>query len=164
MLGAEVPASWPPGEYDHSAMEFFRERLIESGAAAAGWYGWYAIRVADSRAARTLVGAGGYFGPASPQGAVEIGYSVAPEWHRNGFAREIVRMLVEHAFDHEAINLIAAHTAEANIGSVRALERNGFRRHGLGRDPETIRFELACNEERSNSGASSTSGSSGSSD
>lgn len=143
MLGAEIPSSWPPGEYDRSAMEYFSERMNEGGDAAAGWYGWYAIRPADEVVPRTLVGAGGYFGPADPEGTLEIGYSIAPEWERRGYAGEIVRMLVEHAFDHDQIKLIIAHTRESNIGSVRALERNAFHRHGLGRDPELLRFELS---------------------
>ncbi len=140
-LEVHVPSSWPPGEYDRSAMEFFREQMIAGGDAVSGWYGWYAIRPEDDLVPRTLVGGGGYFGPANSDGVVEIGYSMTPEWERRGYAAEIIRMLVSNAFEQAQVTLIIAHTTEVNLGSVRALERNGFLRHGPGRDPGTVRLE-----------------------
>src|SRR5687767_15036599 len=76
LLDAAVPDSWPPGEYDIDAIRFFRERLIEEGAAAEGWYGWYAVADGSAGERRRLVGAAGYFGPPDDEGVVEIGYSV----------------------------------------------------------------------------------------
>ena len=58
LLGAEIPTSWPPGEYDRSAMEFFRARLSESGEAV-GWYGWYAIHRPVEGDGAVVIGAGG---------------------------------------------------------------------------------------------------------
>ena len=36
MLGIDVPAGWPPGEYDRAAQEFFRDRMEELGPAGGG--------------------------------------------------------------------------------------------------------------------------------
>jgi RimJ/RimL family protein N-acetyltransferase len=141
LLGAEVSDDWPTGEYDRDAMEFFRERLEEGGEAAAGWYGWYAVRAADADGPRALVGAGGYFGPPDDDGRVEIGYSVLPGWQRRGYASEIVRALVAQAFSFPQVRLVVAHTTAANTASVAVLARSGFVQAGSGADPETIRFE-----------------------
>jgi len=141
LLGAVVSTEWPTGEYDRDAMEFFRERLEEGGAEVEGWYGWYAVRPADSESPRALVGAGGYFGPPDKEGTVEIGYSVLPEWQRRGYASEIVRMLVEHAFMFPSVERIIAHTTEENPASIAVLLRSGFQAAGRGQEAGTLRFE-----------------------
>ena len=100
-----MPASWPPGEYDRDAQEFFLERLQSSGGAGTGWYGWYAICGDDSwrsgfsrsqQASSSLVGAGGFFGPPDDTGVVEVGFSLWPECTGQGFATEMVTALVSH--------------------------------------------------------------------
>ena len=141
LLGAAVSTEWPTGEYDRDAMEFFRARLEEGGEEVEGWYGWYAVREADSDGPRALVGAGGYLGPPDGEGTVEIGYSVLPEWQRRGYASEIVRMLVEHAFTFSKVERVIAHTTEANPGSISVLLRCGFHAEGTGREAGTLRFE-----------------------
>jgi [ribosomal protein S5]-alanine N-acetyltransferase len=141
MLNAMVSTEWPTGEYDRDAMEFFRARLDEGGEQAEGWYGWYAVRAADSEGPRTLVGAGGYFGPPDTEGTVEVGYSVLPRWQRRGYASEIVQTLVQHAFTFPTVERIIAHTTEANPASIAVLLRCGFHRAGAGREPGTLRFE-----------------------
>jgi ribosomal-protein-alanine N-acetyltransferase len=142
LLGAEVLPSWPPGEYDRHAIEFFRDRLTEGGEAVAPWYVWYAIQPATPGCPATLVACGGYFGPPSPDGTVEIGYSVVPEWRRHGFATELVQALTKRAFDDMAVRRILAETTVENAASLRVLGRCGFRRMGTGREPHYDRFQL----------------------
>ncbi|HWS72023.1 MAG TPA: GNAT family N-acetyltransferase [Thermoanaerobaculia bacterium] len=130
MLHATVPASWPPGEYDRDAMAFFRERYLEEREAAVGWYGWYAIdRDGDGGDAAQLIGAGGYFGP-PVDGRVEIGYSIAPEFRRRGYATELVDALVTRAFAIDGIDTVVAHTTHANQGSLGVLAKCGFAEAG----------------------------------
>jgi ribosomal-protein-alanine N-acetyltransferase len=143
LLGTMVSDAWPTGEYDRDAMEFFRARLEEGGEEVEGWYGWYAVRVADSESPPTLVGAGGYFGPPDTDGTVEIGYSVLPEWQRRGYASEMVHMLVEHAFTFAHVERVIAHTTEANPASISVLLRCGFYAAGAGREFGTLRFECS---------------------
>jgi [ribosomal protein S5]-alanine N-acetyltransferase len=143
LLDAEVSSEWPTGEYDRDAMEFFRGRLEEGGAAVEGWYGWYAVRNADAERGRALVGAGGYFGPPDSEGVVEIGYSILPEWQRQGYASEIARALVRHAFTFAAVKRVIAHTAEANAASIAVLVRCGFENKGAGQEAGTLRFECS---------------------
>lgn len=120
-LGASVPASWPPGEYDRGAIEFFRDRML-ADPESVGWYGWYAIDRANS----IVVGAAGYLGPPNDRGCVEIGYSIAPEFTSRGFATEIVRALVTHALAGELVWRVIAHTHRENEASSKVLERCGF--------------------------------------
>ena len=128
LLGAEIPPSWPPGEYDRGAQEFFLARLVESGSEAVGWFGWYAVRRADSLHVATVVGAAGYFGPPSEEGVVEIGYSTCPEWRGRGYATEMARALVEHAAAYPHVTRVVARTNSDNAASVAVLESCGFTR------------------------------------
>ncbi|EQD28216.1 hypothetical protein B1B_18951, partial [mine drainage metagenome] len=56
LFRAPVPLSWPPGEYDRAAAEFFREPL-RAHPDAIGWFGWYAMRHATASAPALQVGA-----------------------------------------------------------------------------------------------------------
>jgi ribosomal-protein-alanine N-acetyltransferase len=147
LLNAVVSPEWPTGEYDRDAMEFFRARLEEGGEAVEGWYGWYAVREADREGPRALVGGAGYFGPPGgppgSEGTVEVGYSVLPQWQRRGYASEMVRTLVEHAFTFAEVERIIAHTTEANPASIAVLLRCGFHSVGAGQEIGTLRFERA---------------------
>ncbi|NJD19183.1 MAG: GNAT family N-acetyltransferase [Gemmatimonadetes bacterium] len=140
LLGAAVPESWPPGEYDEFTQRFFLARLVAHGKRAIGWYGWYAIRDAAEGVPATLVAIGGYYGPPSPEGVVEIGYSVCPEWRGRGYATECVQALMAHALQQEHVTRILAHAFEANPASVKVLERCGFARVGPGAEPGVFRF------------------------
>jgi len=140
LLGAAVPASWPPGEYDRSAMEFFRDRLSESRDAV-GWYGWYAIHRPTGDKVGVVIGAAGYLGPPDPAGAVEVGYSIAPEFQARAFATEIVQALVSRAFSVPEVVRVIAHAQEANVGSLKVLERCGFTRVGAGGDAGAVEYE-----------------------
>lgn len=141
LLNATVSSAWPTGEYDRDAMEFFRTCFEQGGDAVIGWYGWYAIRDADGESPRTLIGAGGYFGPPDADGTVEIGYSILPEWQRRGYASAMVDALVEHARALHNVARAIAHTTPENAASVAVLRRCGFLAAGAGRESGTIRFE-----------------------
>jgi RimJ/RimL family protein N-acetyltransferase len=140
LLGADVPASWPPGEYDRGAQEYFLARSEEGGDAVVGWLGWYAVRDADDVSPATVVGAGGYFGPPSPDGIVEIGYSMTPEWRGHGYAGELATALVARAMALPGVRSVVAHTSDANPASIAVLTRAGFVREGPGAEPGSVRF------------------------
>ncbi len=124
-LFADVPADWPPGEYDADAMEYFLEQLETRGAEAAGWLGWYAVAHATESRPATLVGSGGFMGPPDGEGMVEIGYSVSEHWRGQGFATEMVSAFVDRARD-AGVRRVTARTTASNPPSIAVLERNGF--------------------------------------
>ena len=145
VLGALVPDEWPPGEYDRPAIEHFRSRLIERPDDA-GWSVWYALLRSGGLEAASVVGAGGFFGPPNAEGVVEIGYSIMPAFTGRGYATELVRALVEHAFQSGRVTRVVAHTTRDNIGSVRVLEKAGFGFVGPGQEVGTIEYGLKSPE------------------
>ncbi len=139
LLDATVPDGWPPGEYDRPAIEFFRARLTQHPECL-GWYSWYAIERDPEGKKGRLAGAGGYFGPPTADGSVEIGYSIMPEFRGRGLAGELAHALGERAFTTTGVTHVLAHTRPENLASVRVLERCGFRPAGPGREEGSIRF------------------------
>ena len=131
LLGAVLPADWPPGEYDEEAMRFFLDQLTAGGRTAAGWYGWYAIRKATAEEPATLVGAGGFMGPPDASGTAEIGYSIATDWRGQGLATELVSGLIEQAAHTGMVRCLVAHTNPDNPASQQVLLLNGFQTTGL---------------------------------
>jgi RimJ/RimL family protein N-acetyltransferase len=73
----------------------------------------------------TLVGWGGFKGPPA-DGAVELGYSVAPEFRRRGIASTAVAQMLDEAFADEGVEAVLAHTLPEAGPSVRVLEKAGF--------------------------------------
>lgn len=130
LLNAAVEPGWPPGEYDRNAQEFFRERLLEGGPAAIGWYSWYAIRREGHGGPDVLAGAGGYFGPPDGEGEVEIGFSVMPAWRGLGFATEMAEALIFNAFADPRVFRVVARMEPRNSASRRVLEKCRFRCSG----------------------------------
>ena len=126
LLGVDVPASWPPGEYDSDAIVYFLSQYEIRGPAAIGWYGWYAVRRAQAESAAQLVGAGGYFGPPSADGTVEIGYSIVDETRGEGYATELALALTNRALRHPGVRRVIAHVAVDNVASHKVLHRAGF--------------------------------------
>lgn len=141
VLGAEVPEDWPPGEYDLSAIRYFRDHLA-ADPDAADWLSWYVMLRPVGSERPTLVAAAGFFGPPDARGSVEIGYSVVPAFSGQGFATEIVRALADHAFATGRVRRIVAHTTAGNSGSVKVLDRAGFAFVGPGRDAGTVEYVM----------------------
>ena len=120
----------------------------------AGWLVWFVIladeassvrphRFAAGRAhERILVGTCGFKGRPSPDGVVELGYSVLPEFQSRGFATEAISALLDWAFIHRSVSAAIAQTRPENAPSVRALEKNGFRPDGAGREEGMALYRL----------------------
>ena len=142
LLGAAMPADWPPGEYDRAAMEYTLAQLTAGGRTAAGWYGWYALRKATNDTPRTLVGTGGFVGPPDAAGVAEIRYSIAADWRGQGLGTELVAGLVQHAATTGVVRQLVAHTDAENQPAQRVLLGNGFAPSGPAADGR-LRFERA---------------------
>jgi [ribosomal protein S5]-alanine N-acetyltransferase len=62
-----------------------------------------------------------------------LGYFVGQDHNGKGFATEAVRLAVDHGFDHLALHRVQAAVMLDNPGSMRVLEKSGFRREGIAR-------------------------------
>ena len=130
LLGAALPASWPPAEYDRAAQEYYFEQLTAGGRDAAGWHNWYVLRKADATAPRTLVGAGSFAGPPDAAGTAEISCSVAAEWCGQGLGTELVAGLVQQAAATGMVRQLVAHTTAHNPAALQLLLHNDFAPEG----------------------------------
>ena len=134
MLGAVVPADWPP-ESAADAVPWFLEQLEIDPIGRARWLAYYGI--AENG---VLVGGAGFKGP-PVDGMVETGYSVLPAHQRQGYATEMVGALVEWAMAQPGVLRVIADTDENNAPSLRLLSNLGFVAIGAGAEPGCIRFE-----------------------
>jgi RimJ/RimL family protein N-acetyltransferase len=70
-----------------------------------------------------------------------IGYTLAAEHQRQGYATEAVRAVVDWLFTVRKVHRVAATIDPANLPSARVLERNGFRYIGTARSAALVRGE-----------------------
>ena len=143
LLDAEVPPSWPPGEYDRDAISYFLSQYELRGADAVGWYGWYAVLKPEAPRKAQLVGAGGYFGPPSADGTVEIGYSIVDEVRGQGYGTELATGAGRPRVAGQQVRRVIAHVAPDNVASHVVLKRAGFHFAGAGMSGK-LRFERAA--------------------
>ena len=145
-LGIVVPAAWPPNLFDADAIRFMLP-LVASAPDAARW-GFHYVILRRDRLPGIAIGAGGFKGPPTNDGEVEIGYSILPEFQGQGFAAEAVAGWLESAFADPRISNVVAHTLESLSPSIRVLQRAGFTFAGSAHDEgapagETVvRYEL----------------------
>ena len=140
-LAARVPPTWPHEFLDDAALQFMESRLLKAPQDAEWWMHFVLLKEPDG--GRTLVGSGGYKGPPSPDGTVEIGYGLVSDFRGRGLATEAARALVRRAFDFPEVRRVIAETLPALPSSIAVLRRCGFLRvEEPASEPEVIRFEV----------------------
>lgn len=88
---------------------------------------WAKVRADDALVARTIVADGmvaGNIGSWQDDGQQLIGYWVGREWWGRGVATQALALFVEEV----SVRPLYAHVAVHNVGSIRVLEKCGFRR------------------------------------
>jgi ribosomal-protein-alanine N-acetyltransferase len=119
-LGCDVARGW---EVFPGSLRRVRDAVADAGSARWG------TRLFLLDEPPTLVGWGGFKGEPR-DGAVELGYAIAPAWEGRGLASAAVRELVREAFATPDVRTVLAHTLVGPSGSVRVLEKTGFVRDG----------------------------------
>lgn len=56
----------------------------------------------------------------------EIGFTIAPQYQRHGYASEAASALLERLFKHQGATSVTANTDSRNVASIRTLEALGF--------------------------------------
>lgn len=119
LLGVTLPDSWP----------HFPEAYLPPDPAAptahAPPHGWSSYLFIHQQAG-VLVGSGGFKGPPGPSGTVEIGYEIATEYWNQGYASEATQGMLAHAFAHEAVRAVMAHTLAQTNASTSVLKKVGM--------------------------------------
>jgi len=135
LLHARIPESWPPEHWEPHVFEFIAEQF-RTAPHTVGWNRYMILRGAEP----VMVGALGGF-PRSKDEA-EVGYSILPEWQKQGLATEGLRALIGEIFEQPEVETISAQTFPSLPASIRVLEKCGFMPAGNGDDEGTIRFRL----------------------
>jgi [ribosomal protein S5]-alanine N-acetyltransferase len=95
-------------------------------------HGFGVVHVASAQ----TIGAGGFKGPADPDGAAEIAYGIVPEYQGRGYATEVAAALVDFAVKSGCVRIARAHTLPEKNPSTRVLTKCGFEFVGEVVDPE----------------------------
>lgn len=73
-----------------------------------------------------VVGHAGFHGPPDERGMVEIGYAVAPEFRRRGYARATLTELLRRAAGEPAVTTVRATISPDNAASLSTIAGFGF--------------------------------------
>ena len=138
-LGARVPPTWPPEFLDPPALEFTRDRLVETPGDREWWMYFVVLPTSGER---VLIGSAGYKGRPTGDGTVEVGYGIVTDHRRQGYASEATRGLVARAFRLPEVRRVIAETLPELTPSIGVLRKSGFELIGEGSEPGVIRFEL----------------------
>lgn len=82
-------------------------------------------RVAVRKGTRQVIGRAGFHAPPDAEGMVEIGYSVAPDFRRQGFATEMARGLMAWGAAQGATRCLASVRPD-NVASLATIDKLGF--------------------------------------
>ena len=107
-----------------------RLEQIEQDPVSAEWIARAAV--ADG----VVVGHGGFHGPPDTDGVVEVAYSVDPRHRRRGFAKAMLRSLLDRADADASVTAVRASIRPDNLGSKATIAGFGFRKVGEQWDPE----------------------------
>ncbi len=145
-LGCAVPAGWPPPLNDENSQRWFRE-MLQNDPDVVGWVVWYLVHNEPGKE-RVLIGNAGFKGK-PVDGCCEIGYSLLPMYHGNGYGTEAAQALIRWAFQHSEVKQVVAETFAELLPSIRVMEKCGMRHVGAGTPEEgqaTVRYAISRND------------------
>ncbi len=117
--------SWPTST--RAGINTFIDALQQIEPGTPGEWFQFAVTLRESG---TLIGDCGLHVLAEDARMAEIGYTFALAFQGQGYATEAVRAMLDYAFGALALHRIAGVSDVRNQGSIRVLERLGFRREG----------------------------------
>lgn len=106
---------------------------VDNATSADPWSHGFSILHKDSD---ELVGKGGFKGPPSEEGVVELAYGIAPDHQGKGYATEAAEALTAFAFRSGKVRIVRAHTLPGVNASTRVLTKCGFLCVGEVVDPD----------------------------
>ena len=130
LIGASLPETWPgrTGRTMH-----YRLAQLDTDPASLPWL----LRAVVLREpSRTVIGHIGFHAPPDACGAVEVGYTIAAEHRRQGYAFEAVQTLFTWAEREHAIYHFIASIAPDNDASLGLIRKLGFEQTGSRWDDE----------------------------
>ncbi|WP_328943127.1 GNAT family N-acetyltransferase [Streptomyces sp. NBC_00250] len=130
LAGGSAEAGVALDEYfvsDRSRYIFgYRADQIAKDPSAAPWIARAAVSEPDG----TVVGDAGFHGPPSEAGVLEVGYTVAVAYRRQGYARAMLRELLVRAAGEPGVRTVRATIKSDNKASLATIAGFGFTRVG----------------------------------
>jgi RimJ/RimL family protein N-acetyltransferase len=125
---AEKAAGTPLSQFLVAESWLWQVRLeqIEQDPPSADWI----ARAAVAEPEGIVVGHGGFHGPPDADGVVEVAYSVDPLHRRRGYAKAMLRALLERADADPAVTAVRASIRPDNVGSRATIAGFGFKKIG----------------------------------
>ncbi len=143
--GFKVPDAWPDA-HDRRFLALRIKQMRDRPETQE----WFVRALVLPDGDRPMIGHAGFHGPPGTNSlkapeAVEVGYTVFPEYRRRGFASEAAQALIDWAVTERGIRLFIASVGPQNEPSLRLVGTLGFEeagRHWDEEDGEELEFEL----------------------
>jgi [ribosomal protein S5]-alanine N-acetyltransferase len=138
LVNAELPADWPPGDWDDHAFEY----VVDKMTCYPNCHGWgrYIALKPERGGRRILIGTCGATLPIELNDEPEIGYGILPAYQRRGYASEAVAALIAWIFSHPHVRSVNAQTFPHLHGSLGVMARNGLQFVGPGPEEGTVLY------------------------
>ncbi len=118
-INVSIQEDW--SEFGIGVFQYSLDKIIENDDEN-GWWTYFPIHKNDNK----LIGSGGYKGKPTPEGTVELGYEIAPNYRNQGLATEMTKALIENALKDIRVKNIIAHTLGHENASTTVLQKCGF--------------------------------------
>jgi RimJ/RimL family protein N-acetyltransferase len=146
-LGIPLAKDWPPEPWEPHVLDYLLEKW-ELFPNSTGWNRYIALNNIDGQPSLLIGGVGsttpleelGEVEELPAGGEIEIGYSLVPSCHRQGYAPEAVEAFTSWLFQHPQVKSICAQTFPRLSPSIRVLEKNGFQFAGPGKEEGCILY------------------------
>lgn len=113
--------------WDRTDAEGIRAEIEEMLSRAPGDAGGWVQFTVFQRQGGALAGDVGMAPADGEPGVIKIGYTIAPEFQRQGYATEAAEALVDLAFDGLGAEVVRAYADAQNMPSIRVMEKLGLR-------------------------------------
>jgi ribosomal-protein-alanine N-acetyltransferase len=115
----------------------YRLKQLETQPEAADWIARAVLtEPAGAESGEVVVGYAGYHGPPDADGMVEVGYTVDPQYRRQGYAKAILTALLERAAREPAVRTVRATISPDNVASLATIASFDFVQNGEQWDEE----------------------------
>ncbi len=118
-INVSIQEDW--SEFGIGVFQYSLDKIIENDDEN-GWWTYFPIHKNDNK----LIGSGGYKGKPTPEGTVELGYEIAPNYRNQGLATEMTKALIENALKDIRVKNIIAYTLGHENASTTVLQKCGF--------------------------------------